>query len=99
MTQLSLLEPRARRTDPVTSHMAARSMREPAHHQRERIVALLTSQCLTHDAIDDRLGWPHPTAARRMKELVRAGLVEVCGEAETASGRKAHTYRAKAGTG
>ena len=92
--QLDLLEPKARHRDPATSKAAAASMHRSAAVQRKRIVWLLQQhpEGLTHDAIDDLLGWPHPRAARRMKELRGAGLVRAAGEGVTGAGRHAALY-------
>lgn len=88
-------QPTARRTDPVTSHRAADSMREGAAAHRAQIVSLLQDGTVrTHEEIDEALGWPHPRAARRMKELVTAGLVRRATMKPTSSGRQAWAYTA-----
>jgi len=92
--------PRARSTDPETSHEAGRAV--DAAGQRERILKLLRvvppsvqeRLCgLTADEIDRTIEWRVTTAGRRLSELKRRGLVEVCGERKTRSGRMAAVYR------
>lgn len=92
-------EPRARSTDPETSHEAARKV--DAAGQRGRIMELLRAplMALTADEVDDILGradgrWLRTTAGRRLSELKRRGLVEACGERRTRSNRMATVYRA-----
>lgn len=93
---------RARRTDPETSHAAAeRSTGGSAHSQREAIVDLLVARGggapLNHWEIDDALGWEHPTAARRLAELVEAKLVRDSGQrTPTGTGSPATAYLAVA---
>ena len=94
-------EPRARSTDPRTSHAAGDAV--DAAGQRERIMELLKAVGrptgmwhggLNADQIDQYIGWRLTTAGRRLSELKRRGLVEVVGERLTRSGRKASVYRA-----
>ena len=88
--------PKARRTDPETSHQAGDSAIEMASSHRAQILALLRKVyplTLTHSEIDDRLGWQHPTAARRMKEL--GDDVEAMGTRPTHTGRLGTAYRAR----
>lgn len=86
--------PRARRTDPRTSHLAAQSMVERANTHRARILEALAEGPLTGDELDQRFGWRAATACRRLKELVDAGLIERCQELRfTSAGRPAHLYR------
>lgn len=88
-------DPRARTGDPDTSHSAAASMREGAEsHRRAILDALLHGGPMTGDALDERLGWNHATANRRLPELREAGLVEMTAEkAVTRSGRFARLWR------
>ena len=89
--------PKARRNDPETSHDAADSALKMASNHRTQILELLRKVyplTLTHSEIDDRLGWQHPTAARRMKELIVSGRVRVAGVGKTASGRVGRRYAA-----
>lgn len=91
-----LFTPLARTTDPETSHVAARSMRKPAAIQRDQIVnALREHGPMNHWQIDVVLGWQHPTAARRMKELVQGGrVIKTLRTSATGSGRQATIYEA-----
>lgn len=93
-TQPDLFTPLARHTDPETSKAAARSMPKAAAAQRERIVNALEVQGpMNHWELDNFLLWPHPTAARRMKELVDAGrVIKTTRTRETGSGRQAALY-------
>ena len=90
-------EPRARSTDPETSHAAGRAV--DASGQREDIMDLLRiarfslTGGMTADEIDKEAGWRVTTAGRRLSELKRRGLVEKCGERRTRSGRMAAVYR------
>jgi len=86
--------PRARKTDPPTSHAAADSMREGAETQRRMIVDALEYGPMTGDQLDAHYGWPHATANRRLPELRDAGLVVMMTETrETRSGRSARLWR------
>ena len=87
----------ARTTDPETSKQAARSMRGAASAQQDQIVnALRAFGPMNHAEIDDALKWDHPRAARRMKELVKAGRVRMTGETRrTGTGRPATLYEAR----
>jgi DNA-binding MarR family transcriptional regulator len=72
--------PRARRSDPDTSHEAADSMGDGgAAQQRLQIMRLLVTLSngngMNAGEIDAALLWPVSTAGRRMCELRRAGLV------------------------
>lgn len=92
-------EPRARRTDPVTSHEAAESMVGAAKAQRKRVLLAMGSEKMTADAIDETLEvlgeWPRTTAGRRLPELLEMGLVERLEEKrKTRSGRRAHLWMA-----
>lgn len=95
--QVSLfgVSPRARNTDPNTSHEAARSMDVTAASHRGRILKLLKEQGgATGDAIDKALGWKHATANRRLPELRELGLIEMSEDtAVTRSGRRARIWR------
>ena len=86
--------PASRRTDPATSRAAARSMAHGAAKQRAQIVSLMADgKRRNHTQIDAALEWPHPTAARRLAELRRAGFLVVVGYSKTDSGRLAQDYR------
>jgi predicted ArsR family transcriptional regulator len=86
--------PRARRTDPVTSHLAAASMIEGAASQRAAIVrALKEHGPMTANEMDRMHGWRDATAGRRLSELREAGAVVADGTRLTESGRSASLYR------
>ena len=94
--------PRARSTDPQTSHDAAASMVETAAKQRERILTafrLNPGKAFTADALDAYLAelyegqWPRTTAGRRLPELLERGLVRRLDETRpTRSGRNANLW-------
>ena len=88
--------PRARKSDPATSHQAAASMQEAAQAHREQILGFLGAQGATGatgNEIDRALGWRSATANRRLKELSNAGLVLDSGERRpTETGRLATVY-------
>lgn len=99
-----ITEPRARSTDPQTSHDAGAKVN--AAGQRAVILGLMSQDRRVHgdaagctaDELDAIIGgrdpkWLRTTAGRRLSELKRRGLVEVCGERKTRSGRKASVYR------
>ncbi len=95
-TQPDLFTPQSRHADPDTSRAAARSMRAGASIQRDQIVnALRAHGPMNHWQIDNVLGLQHPSAARRMKELVRMELVRDTGRTRpTETGRNATVYEA-----
>lgn len=89
-------EPRARSTDPATSHAAGRAV--DAAGQRERIIKLMREYAdlggMTADQVDEFLGWDKSTAGRRMGELVTRELIEVTGETrKTRRAQFARVYR------
>ena len=87
--------PRARSSDPDTSHEAARSMHVAAATHRGMILKHLEKHgASTGDAIDEALGWRHATANRRLPELRRMNLIEMSDQtAVTRSGRRARMWR------
>lgn len=87
--------PRARNTDPETSHQAARSMHGGAKGHRASILGLLGQRGpMNGDQIDEAMGWRVTSAGRRLCELVAMGLVERTEDvAPTRSGRKAGVYK------
>ena len=101
----SEVKPRARTSDPETSHEAAASMEGPAKSQRNDCLKLLRfTGPRTADEIDEYMEglthgrWPRTTAGRRLPELEELGLVERLPEKRpTRSGRKAHLWRAVLG--
>jgi hypothetical protein len=91
--------PRARASDPETSHEAAASMLDTAARQRLRILAFL-NDCGTNGAtsneIDQHFGWDAATAGRRMKELTDMGVVtRTARRRVTTRGRRAAVYIAE----
>lgn len=95
--------PRARTTDPETSHEAAESMVEGAKAQRAVVLHILRFGIrgkYNADEIDTNAqkadkNWPRTTAGRRLPELRSAGLVERLDETRaTRSGRQASLWRA-----
>lgn len=94
-------QPRARATDPATSHAAAASMVTGAQVQRGLIVRLLDAHGPhTNDEIDRAFAWRTGTASRRTAELLADGSLIATGETRpTVSGRDARVLdvvRAKA---
>jgi len=87
--------PRARHSDPDTSHLAAESMQNGAGLQRLQIVRLLVTipKGLNAGEIDEELGWPNNTAVRRMHELRRTGLIMPMEKRRTPIGKRlAYVY-------
>lgn len=77
MTQLAIdfdALPRARTSDPPTSHAAARSAAPFAPEHRTRIYDALTRPMTCYE-IGAVVGLDHVAVARRMKELVDANKV------------------------
>jgi predicted transcriptional regulator len=79
MSQLCLIFPAARKTDPKTSHEAAIKARAIAPSHRNRIMHALKSGPLTIYGIAQATGLDHVSIARRMKELERLGLAATTG--------------------
>jgi hypothetical protein len=74
---LDALRPKARTSDPATSHVAADSMRDIALTHAEKIHASLTvSGDQTIYELEKSTGIEHVAIARRMKDLERAKTVE-----------------------
>ena len=92
--ELDLFTPLARTSDPETSKAAGRSMRKGSAIQREQIVnTLKLLGPMNYWELDDMLGWHHPTAARRMRELIRQDRVYDTGRTSpTGTGRGATVY-------
>jgi DNA-binding transcriptional ArsR family regulator len=82
--------PAARRTDPATSHAAARSARALAADHHARILdALRRHGRLGKDGIARATGLSGVAVARRLPELERAGLVTPTGRTvESDTGRQ-----------
>lgn len=71
--------PRARHTDPDTSHQAARSARPRARFNRQRVLEALMDageHGLTDHELAARLGGQQTSLGVRRGELVKLGLVE-----------------------
>lgn len=89
--------PRARRTDPKTSHAAAEQARTHIRGQCQQILIQLRS-CppggMNGAEVDQILGWLNGTAVRHMKTLSTNGFIEHVGERATpTTGCMARTYR------
>lgn len=97
--ELPLFRPRARRSDPRTSHAAADSMVAGADQHRRRILnhlRLIAPDNATKDEMARACGLDDVQVARRISELVETGLVEASGETRpTATGRAATAWRAR----
>ena len=95
--QLSVFDaPLARRRDPATSHIAAASMQAGAAAHRALILAVLRDGLpRTYVEIASATRLDPIAVARRMAELLRAGLVRRLPETRlTPSGRPAHLWKA-----
>ncbi len=93
------IQPRARRTDPDTSHRAARSMVTEAATQRTAIWnALRTHGPAGLRTIASHTGLTDVQVGRRMKELVDHQLAEVVPDRfeKTPTGRRGQVWRATA---
>lgn len=71
--------PRARRTDPATSHRAARNARQFATGHFALILGALESGPGTFKEIAERCGLERHAVARRLPELQQAGRVKRTG--------------------
>jgi len=91
---LPMFPPKARNSDPDTSHEAAESMEGEAKAQRAQILDFLRRRGpRTADGLDFILNLRPTSAGRRLSEL--SGLVEMTEKtALTRSGRRAHVWRA-----
>lgn len=92
---VEVVKPRARTTDPSTSHAAAASMKSAAIAQRMAALGCLSAypEGLVHSEIDELLTWPAHTAGRRLPELREMGLAQKTGQQrKTSSGRFAAVY-------
>jgi len=89
-------DPRARNSDPETSHEAASSMVSEAQNQRIQIYAWLKGHGpMTADELDDALNFRLTSSGRRLPELLEAGKVERLKETrKTRSNRRAHLWGA-----
>ena len=91
---LPMFAPRARNSDPDTSHAAADQAGRLADAHRAMILEALRDRPMTGDELCARFDWPHATANRRLPELRDAGLVAMTDEKrKTRSGRAARVWR------
>ena len=74
---LPLFAAAARRTDPPTSHAAAK--RAPVSEHRRRIVEALAAGPAGQSGIAERTGLTVAQVSKRLPELRRAGLIERTG--------------------
>ena len=101
MNQTDLFEsrPLARRSDPVTSHEAARKAIRLAETDEADIVRTLRRERipLAAEQISDILGWDdHVRVNRRLSAIVEQGLIVLTDERHmNRSGRSAFKYRAR----
>jgi len=90
--QLSIdfIEPAARRTDPATSHAAAREAKElAARHQRIILACLEQHGPAGKDRIAALTSLTGVACCRRTAELQRAGLIRLTGRlVNSSAGRK-----------
>ena len=88
--------PIARRTDPVTSQLAAETMREGASHQRGQVLAALERRGFAganYTELAEDTGLEPVAIDRRLPELRRLGLAVRLKETRlTPSGRPAHVH-------
>ena len=101
LTDLPLFgyKPRARRSDPETSRLAAESMAPAAEIHCQRILQYLRrigTINATKDEVGQAVGLDDVQAARRLSDLKDAGLVEDSGERRPSkSGHPCIAWRAK----
>ena len=85
-----MFEPKARNTDPHTSHQAAESAKELAKQHQERILICLTKHGPAgKDEIARLSGLDSTAVSRRMAELQKAGLVVLTGRTVLSKSRRA----------
>ena len=81
----------ARRTDPPTSHAAAK--RAPVSEHCRRILEAIAAEPAGQSGIAERTGLSVAQVSKRLCELRRGGLVERDGETRSASGGREARYR------
>lgn len=94
--------PRARKSDPVTSHEAAKSQRDTLLDKQAKVLWIFSNGAyLSDETLSEQcerfFGWPrHKSTARtRRAELTEMGKIVWTGEYVTlSSGRRAKTWRA-----
>lgn len=75
-----MFEPKARHTDPITSHLAADSAKDLAKRHHERIIQALANGPCGVGQIADTAGLQPHQVGKRMKELEADGLVCLTGK-------------------
>ncbi len=73
---LPAVRPTARRTDPPSAHLAARSAAPRAGSNRAKVLELLARADLTDYELADRAGLQQNSIGVRRSELTKAGYVE-----------------------
>lgn len=93
---LDLFEPAARRTDPVTSHLAAESAKDLAiRHRHVILTALRRHGPMGKDGIAAKTRLDGVAVCRRLSEMQRAGQIEPTGRTTlSTSGRAEREWRA-----
>jgi hypothetical protein len=71
-------EPRARNTDPYTSHLAAKSMNPSAHYAL--IIDALKISAAGKTLISKRAKLDHNQVSRRLNELEKQGIIGLTGK-------------------
>lgn len=85
--------PRARASDPPTSHAAAARAKRSAVGHREAIVKALASGPAGQSEIARRTGLTVAAVSKRLKELRETGRIERCGECQSDTGGREAMYR------
>lgn len=85
--------PRARRTDPETSHEAAAAVADFEADHFAQILDALRIGPAGATAIASRCGLGRDAVGKRMSELERRGLVVVDGKERNAKGKNERRYR------
>jgi len=96
MNQIAMdFEPMARRTDPVTSHLAAAQAKEmAAKHHRTILACLEAHGALGKDGIASRTQLTGHAVGKRLCELERMGLICTTGKTVlSTSGRQEREWR------
>lgn len=94
---LASTPPRSRRTDPVTSVIAARNCN--ADSQRQRIARALSARLHggTTEELEDELGIIRNTLSARLKVMERDGLVETFGTRLNRAGNPMQVWYLRSG--
>jgi DNA invertase Pin-like site-specific DNA recombinase len=71
-------EPRARNSDPYTSHLAAKAMNPSAHYTL--IIDALKISAAGKTLIGKRAGLDHNQVSRRLNELEKQGIIGLTGK-------------------